>query len=65
MIESESASSMLKKLIQRVQSKSAEQSGIQVPLTKIQYQVPGIRNACRGIQNPRVSWTPLHGTIVK
>ena len=59
MIECESASSMLKKLIQTVQSV------IQVPVIKIQYPVPGIRNLCRRIQNPRVSWTLLYGAIVK
>ena len=59
MIESESARSVLKKLIQRVQYV------IQVPVMKIQYLVPGIRNPWRGIQNPRVSGTPLHGAIVK
>ena len=59
MIECESASSMLKKLIQRVQSV------IQVSVIKIQYPVPGIRNPCCRIQNPRMSLTLLHGAIVK
>ena len=38
---------------------------VPVPVMKIQYLVPGIRNPWRGIQNPRVSGTPLHGAIVK
>ena len=37
------------------------ESGIQVPLYKIWRLVIGIRNPRRGIQNPRLSWIPLHG----
>ena len=28
---------------------------------KVRNLVPGIRNPGRGIQNPRLSWIPLHG----
>ena len=33
--------------------------------TDKEYPVPGIRKPWRGIQNPRVSWTLLHGAIAK
>ena len=37
------------------------ESGIQVPLAKNRNSVPGIRNPRLGIQDPRLSWIPLHG----
>jgi len=41
------------------------ESRIQVPLSKNPDPVPGIWNPQRGIQNPRLSWIPLHEGIVK
>ena len=42
----------------RNRTKSHLESRIQVPLTKT-----GIRSPRRGIQNPGLSWIPLHGAI--
>ena len=39
-------------------------SGIQFPLHEDRNPVPGIQNLRRGIQNPRLSWIPLHWTKV-
>ena len=37
--------------------------GIQIPISTDKYwnPVPGIRNPRRGVQNPRLSWSFLHG----
>ena len=35
--------------------------GIRNPLCWNPKSVPGIQNPQRGIQNPRLSWIPLHG----
>ena len=39
-----------------IRNTELQESGIQVPLTKIWNPVPGVRNPQDGIQNPNLSW---------
>ena len=47
---------------QRIRNATKDWNPIQRSTRKKWNEVPGIRNPRRGIQNPRLSWIPLHET---